>query len=75
MTSPIGPIFRKPSEITRLIRHEFSGKPVELQAFLDDRNLANLYCPTEMVHNLFIKIVAHITKTARSNLIYKHGKN
>ncbi|XKL63081.1 hypothetical protein PGB90_005445 [Kerria lacca] len=68
MTTPVGPIFRKPSELTHLIRHEFSGNPDELQAFLDDCNLANLYCPPEMVHNLFIKIFAHITKAARLDL-------
>ncbi|XKL66136.1 hypothetical protein PGB90_009556 [Kerria lacca] len=68
-TTPIvGPIFKKPSDITRLIRHEFSGRPDELQAFLDDYNLANMYCPPDMVHNLFIEIVAHITKAARSDL-------
>lgn len=67
MTTPTGPIFCKPSELTRLIRHDFSGNPNKLQAFLDNCNFANLYCPPKMVHNLFIEIVAHIIKAAHSN--------
>ncbi|XKL60597.1 hypothetical protein PGB90_007654 [Kerria lacca] len=68
MANPSNPIFHKTSEVTRLIRHEFSGNPDELQPFLDDCNLANLYCPLEMISNLLIEIVAHITKAVRSDL-------
>ena len=39
------PFFTKSRDITRLIRHDFNGNPDELQNFLDDCNLAYLYCP------------------------------
>lgn len=62
------PEFKKVSEITRLIRHEFSGSNDELQPFLDDAILANAYCPKEFKRNLFVEIVSHITKGARADL-------
>ena len=39
--------FKKLGEVTKLIRHEFSGNPDKLQAFMDDCKLANQYCPDE----------------------------
>lgn len=68
MTTSVGSIFKKLSELTHLIRHKFSGKPDELQAFLEDYNFVNLYCPLKMVHNFFIEVVAHITQGTRSDL-------
>lgn len=65
---PASTAFKKSSEITRLIRHEFSGKVDELQPFLDDANLAASICPDEFVPNLYTEIVSHITKSARSEL-------
>ena len=35
---PSSSAFKKASDITRLIRHDFNGKPEELQLFLDDGN-------------------------------------
>lgn len=60
--------FKKPSEITCLIRHEFSGNPDELQPYLDDCKLANKYYPPALKEILFIEMIAHITKGARSDL-------
>lgn len=65
------PSFQKASQITRLIKHEFSGNPAELQPFLDDCSLAQTYCPPEFKRNLFIEIISRITNAARSDLAGK----
>lgn len=64
----IEPNFSNASEITRLIRHDFSGNPEELQPFLDDCKLASTWCPKEHQGILFVEIVSHITKAARAEL-------
>lgn len=67
-TIEMATVFKKAQEVTRLIRHDFSGKPDELQDFLNDCTLADKYCPDEFKNNLLIEIVSHITKAARSDL-------
>ena len=69
---PASSAFTKASEITHLIRHEFCGKPEELQAFIDDANLAMSVCPPRFIPQVFTEIVAHITKGARTDL---QGRN
>jgi len=64
----------KASEVTKLIRHEFSGDPNELQAFMDDCKLAHSICPDNFKRNVYIEIMAHITKSARSDLRGREDK-
>lgn len=60
--------FKKISELSHLIHHDFSGNIDELQSFIDDYSLVNSYCPNDLKQNLMTEIMSHITHAARADL-------